>query len=155
MASMQSWHQAPHDPHEQAEIERLRVVVVGEDVLQRRRVAEAMRADGYRVDEIGVNGGALNSVDPFCQQTDRPDLLVIETSRCAERAVDLLSAVRRLDGSLSMVLIADVGDQELVDSAASRFGALATFTRPFELDDLRTAVMTFAGLRRAKGSSRP
>ncbi len=54
--------------------------------------------------------------------------------------LQILHGIRRSDWSTPVILITGYGTEE-VQKEARRLGALAFFNKPFDVDDLRTAIL--------------
>lgn len=117
------------------------VVVVAEDDDEfRALLASALRGDGHSV---------LEACDA-AELRDRlltgplPDLVVSDVRMPGESGLDVLRWLRREGSEIPVVMITAFGDSE-THSEAKACGVAAMFDKPFEIDDLRTAVLHILG----------
>jgi DNA-binding NtrC family response regulator len=71
-----------------------------------------------------------------------PDIIVSDIRMPGFSGIDVLSAIRRVDLQVPVILITGFGSAE-VAAEAQQLGAASLFTKPFDLDDLRTALRYF------------
>lgn len=118
-----------------------RIVLAEDDPELRRLIGSVLRRDGYDVLEL-VDGAQL--LEYLVRQSDRnadaPDLIVSDIRMPGCTGLDVLAGVRRRDWATPVVLITAFGDRDTHEEA-ERLGAVAVFDKPFDLDDLRTAVL--------------
>lgn len=117
-------------------------ILLAEDDDEMRQLLEAeLRADGYEV--FAVNDGtemleALSEVSrpPF----GVPDAIVMDVRMPGYSGLHVLAALRAAHESTPVILITAFGDIRLHEEAA-RLGAAVVFDKPFDIDDLRTALL--------------
>jgi DNA-binding response OmpR family regulator len=125
-----------------------RVMVAEDDPEMRRLVAETLRKDGYEVITVSDGGRLLVTLAHELADdggADLVDLLVSDVRMPICTGVQILEQVRAARWRLPVILMTafgDVGTRNHVNS----LGAVL-FDKPFDLDDLRTAVACL--LRRA------
>ena len=120
-------------------------VLLAEDDDEMRQMLEAeLRADGYEV--FAVNDGtemleALSEVSrlPFAA----PDVIVMDVRMPGYSGLHILAALRAADWTTPVILITAFGDVRLHREAA-KLGAVV-FDKPFDVDDLRTALLNLTG----------
>jgi DNA-binding NtrC family response regulator len=69
------------------------------------------------------------------------DLIISDVRMPGRSGLDVLTALRRTDHRTPVILITAFGDAE-IHAEAHRLGVLAVFNKPFDLDDLRTLVVS-------------
>lgn len=114
---------------------RPRVLVAEDDAQMRRLVVEALRHDGYEVDEVHDGGQLLGAAS----QSADIDLIISDIRMPAFTGMQILAALRNAGSGVPVILMTAFGDDE-TRAHAERLGAIL-FDKPFALDDLRTAVM--------------
>lgn len=117
----------------------------------RRLVCEALRSDGYEVTAVADGGRLLVMLaheivdhDGF----DLADLVLSDLRMPVCTGMQILEQLRAVRCRMPFILMTAFGDAASRDHARS-LGAIL-FDKPFDLDDLRTAVATL--LRRDPGT---
>ena len=116
-------------------------VLVADDERDVRRVlVAALQRDGYTTMEARDGRELRAMVESSLRgRGSTVDLVVTDVHMPGLSGLEVLAIVRRLDGSLPVVLIAANPDEDLHDEARS-LGADAVLTKPFDLGELRTLV---------------
>lgn len=127
--------------HLRPEINAGLVLIAEDDDDLRVAMVMAMEADGYAVVAARDGLEALEYIEASLAQPDdvaMPDVLIcdVRMPRC-----DGIALLRQLEGRarIPAVVITGFANHELEDDA-HRLGAAWVFDKPFDLDDLRTAV---------------
>jgi len=120
-----------------------RVILAEDDREMRTMLAESLRRDGYQVIEA-ADGRALDALirSSFyaTPQGEPVDLIVTDVRMPGCSGLSVLEAVREARWAIPVILITAYGD-EATHEAARRLGVTAIFDKPFDVDDLRTAVL--------------
>jgi DNA-binding response OmpR family regulator len=125
-----------------------RVLVAEDDDDMRRIVSEALRKDGYDVIAVSDGGRLLLTLARQLIQSDGKavvDLLVSDMRLPIRSGMRVLEELRAARWRVPVILMTAFGDESMREHARE-LGAVL-FDKPFDLDDLRTAVATL--LRRA------
>jgi DNA-binding response OmpR family regulator len=119
-----------------------RVMVAEDDPEMRRLVADALRKDGYEVVEVPNGGRMLVQVTDECFRASMPtiDLIVSDVRMPVCSGLEIVRAIRDSGWMVPVILMTAFGDDETRDRAAAMNALL--FDKPFQLDDLRTAVLS-------------
>jgi two-component system, response regulator, stage 0 sporulation protein F len=119
----------------------LRVLLAEDDDALRGLVAEALRSDGYDVLEArdGVEGMALLN-DSMSDPSAHLDVVLADVRMPNLSGLGMLEQLRRCGVRLPVVMMTGFCPSS-VEVVAKRLGALGVFRKPFDLDDLRTALM--------------
>ena len=125
-----------------AQTNRLRLLVAEDDVPLRTLIVRHLRLEGFDVDEAASGDLALDLIThALLTHPPRPyDLLITDVRMPGTTGLEVLGAIRELDWHTPVIVITGFGDKEAHDEAA-RLGACALFDKPFDLDDLGTAVV--------------
>jgi len=118
-----------------------RVLVAEDDPEMRRLVCEVLRADGYQVTSVGDGGRLLVMLAHEIVDDDGAELadLVLSDVRMPVcTGIQILEQLRAVRCRVPFILMTAFGDSTSRDHARS-LGAIL-FDKPFDLDDLRTAV---------------
>jgi two-component system response regulator (stage 0 sporulation protein F) len=129
--------------HELWRADHPRVLLADSDLQLRRLVAGRLRRDGYLVRELPDGSELMTAVGLELARVARGgqpiDLIVAGVRLPGASGLEVLTAVRRSRWPVPFILIAAPGTPGLRHQAR-RLGASATFEKPFELDDLLTAI---------------
>jgi len=117
------------------------VVVADDDDELRAVVVDALRSDGYSVVEARDGEELLALVaDLVGDAATRPDVIVADVRMPKLSGLGVLEELRRTHVRLPVVMMTGFSPDS-VEVVARRFGAMGVLRKPFDLDDLRTAVM--------------
>jgi two-component system, response regulator, stage 0 sporulation protein F len=129
------------------------LVVVGDDDAELRAVlAMVLGDDGYAVEEAA---DGMSLVDLLLRDdAAEPDAVVMDVRMPGYTGLDVLEKLRLAGRRVPVILVTACGRE--VEPRAQRLGARAIFRKPFDLDDLRTALayIVEVGARHAGGSRR-
>jgi len=136
---------SPHVRIYNGRVCRGRVVLAEDDNEMRNLLASRLRRDGFEVLEA-CDGSELSTLIDAAHEdrllTSDPIVdVVISDARMPHRSgLDALEGLRKNDPQTPFILITAFGDTH-THSEAFRLGANAVFDKPFEVDDLCTAVI--------------
>lgn len=114
----------------------IRILVVEDDEDMRQVLVEGLEADGHEVRGCARVDDALQTLEgdgPF-------DVLITDVRLPGASGLELLSVLHQRRGMPARIVITGFGNQDLHECAAA-LGAFAVFDKPFDVDDLRTAVI--------------
>ena len=119
---------------------KLRVLVAEDDPDMRALVRAALAADGHDVIEASNGREALDLLSPLLfGSAPPPDVIVTDVRMPGVSGLTLASGLRSCGCRAPIIIMSAYGDH--LREHAEHVGADAVFTKPFEIDDLRTAVM--------------
>jgi DNA-binding response OmpR family regulator len=125
-----------------------RVLVADDDEAMLEVVAAGLRAEGYQVGTVCDGGQLVEWLDGALSfPDDMPDIIITDIRMPALSGLGALKALRRARMSMPVIVMTSFAD-ESVRTFATRLGAVAILKKPFELDDLLTAVMNAGALQR-------
>jgi CheY-like chemotaxis protein len=130
------------------------VLVADDDDDMRDLVAGTLRADGYAVLEARDGADLLTQLETAMgDPAARPDLVVTDIMMPKLSGLGVLDALRRAQLHFPVILMTVLKDDS-VYIVARRLGAVGVLRKPFDIDDLRTAVVNacLAYARRQPGS---
>jgi CheY-like chemotaxis protein len=128
-----------------------RILVAEDDEEMRRLVTDALRDDGYEVVELADGGRLLVDIAARLKaepEGDDIDLIVSDIRMPICTGLQILEALRQAHWHTPVILMTAFGDGATRRQAESLRAVL--FDKPFDLDDLRTAV---ANMLPADGST--
>lgn len=123
---------------------RPRVLVAEDDDTFRRLLVTTLRRDGFEIVEARTGRELLDHVAAVEQSGEPFDVIVSDVRMPGMTGMDALAGLRNADWAVPVILITAFGDEE-TRMEALRLGAGAFFAKPFDLADLRTAVLHLAG----------
>lgn len=119
-----------------------RVVLAEDDDAMRLLLVDAIRADGHEVKHVS-DGDALMRLLTICRTSGAvPDMLVSDVRMPGQTGLSVVRALRGWGWTIPIILITAFGT-ETAKCEAEAVGATILFSKPFDLDDLRTAVVHF------------
>jgi DNA-binding NtrC family response regulator len=114
------------------------VFVADDDDDLRSLVAEALRADGYSVVEVRDGVELLACIADYAGM---PTPVVVADVRMPHLSgLGVLSQLKKVHSNVPVLLMTGFLP-DAVRALADRLGALGVLAKPFDVDDLRTAVM--------------
>ncbi len=117
------------------------VLVADDDEDMRALVASALRGDGPDVVEAGDGEELLVALEETMDDpTLRPDVVVCDVKMPKLSGLGVLAAIQRAHMHCPVVLMTVLSD-ESIESVAKSLGAVGVLRKPFDVDDLRTAVV--------------
>ena len=117
------------------------MLVAEDDVEMRGIVAEALRADGHEVVELTDGGRLLVDISARLkagQGDEAIDLIVSDIRMPICTGLQIVAALRDAHWHTPVILMTAFGDQATRRHAETLQAVL--FDKPFDIDDLRTAV---------------
>jgi CheY-like chemotaxis protein len=118
-----------------------RILVAEDDFEMRRVVADALRDDGHEVVELADGGRFLVDIAARLKagtDADSADLIVSDIRMPVCTGLQILEVLRQARWRTPVILMTAFGDDATRRQAESLTAIL--FDKPFDLDDLRTAV---------------
>ncbi len=120
---------------------RTTVLVADDDEDMRALVATSLREDGYLVREACDGAELLTQLEEALDDpSSRPDVVVSDVMMPGLSGLGVLSALRRAQQDVPVILITVLSD-DTIHIVARRLGAVGVLRKPFDIDDLRTAII--------------
>ena len=120
-----------------------RVLVADDDDEMRGLLASELRRDGYEVLEAAGGAEVAAILAELRSRPDEaPELIVSDICMPSQTGLELLAELRKTELRVPVILITAFGDRAVHEKARA-LGAIAVFNKPFDLDDLRTAILNF------------
>ena len=136
------WEEAPTSA-DSIGTETVRIVVADDDDDIRDLVATTLRLDGYEVSEAGDGIALLDIV----ASSNPPHVIICDVRMPGIDGLTMLAALRRVGSRVPIIMMSAYCSSETRDEARTG-GADVFFTKPFDMDDLRTAVLNVRPRRR-------
>jgi two-component system, response regulator, stage 0 sporulation protein F len=117
-----------------------RVLLAEDDSELRGLLALTLRADGLQVSEVEDGAQMIDALTPGPDGSSGFDLVISDILMPRHDGLDAVARLRWTDQKVPVIFITAFGEDR-THQLAARLGAVAVFDKPFDLDDLRTAVV--------------
>jgi CheY-like chemotaxis protein len=121
-----------------------RIIVAEDEADVRQLVAVALRGLGYEIIEARSGAELLDEIgDGLLEEggsARRPDVIISDIRMPGLTGLEILAGLRQAEWSTAIVLMTAYPSPETREEA-ERLGADAFFAKPFDIDDLTTAVI--------------
>ncbi len=118
-----------------------KIFLAEDDEDMRALLARALRSDGYEVVEARDGAELLELLGEVSSSPwRRPDLIVTDVFMPGYSGLGVLGALRRTSWNIPVFVITARRDAD-VAADAMRLGASKVFRKPFDLTDLRAAIV--------------
>ena len=137
--------------------DRIRILLAEDDADLRQLLASELAADGYEVEEVADGRQFADWLARWSDPDERDDschVIISDIRMPGHSGLDILARLHRLQSKLPVIIITAFGDSATRRLAAS-LGAVAVFGKPFDVDDLRTAILHFAANSLARRPAAP
>lgn len=122
-------------------------ILLAEDHVEfRELLARTLEADGALVDCVADGEMAIARV---LQARFRPDVVVTDVRMPRKTGVDLIQAIRRAGLTIPVILFTGFG-QSINRAEVEAFGGAVLLEKPFDFDDLRTALRNLPSIARLR-----
>jgi CheY-like chemotaxis protein len=116
------------------------VIVADDDDDMRALVAATLRGEGHSVSEVADGEELLLALEGAVDDpTERPDIIVCDVKMPKLSGLGVLKALHRAHLPWPVVLMTVLGDQS-IDTVARSLGAVCVLRKPFDINELRTAL---------------
>lgn len=95
---------------------------------------EVFNSEGYTTYEASNGKAALDIV-----KNHKPDLVLLDMKIPGMDGLEILKQIRKIDTEIKVIMMTAYGELDMIKEAME-LGALAHFTKPFDIDELRHAV---------------
>ncbi|WP_241154327.1 response regulator [Staphylospora marina] len=112
-----------------------KILIVDDQYGIRLLLKEVFSKDDIEVFQASNGKQALEMI-----RTQQPDLILLDMKMPGMDGLELLRRLRRFDVRTKVIMMTAYGELDMVAEAKS-LGALTHFTKPFDIEDLRQAVI--------------
>ncbi len=117
------------------------IFLAEDDDDMRALIATALQSDGYEVVEAKDGAELLDLLaGASSSPMNRPDIIVSDVLMPCYSGLGVLAALHKSSWKIPVILITARRDEAVVKDAM-RLGASAVVHKPFDIDDLRTAIL--------------
>jgi CheY-like chemotaxis protein len=118
------------------------IYLAEDDEDMRALIARSLQSDGYEVIEAKDGAELLDLLaGASTQPMRRPDIIVSDVLMPCYSGLGVLAALHKSAWKVPVILITARRDEGVVNDAM-RLGASAVVHKPFDIDDLRTAILS-------------
>ncbi|ACV59788.1 response regulator [Alicyclobacillus acidocaldarius] len=111
-----------------------KVLVVDDQFGIRVLLHEVLQREGYEVFQASNGPSALSIVE-----REQPDLVLLDMKIPGMDGLEILRNLRKLGVDAKVIMMTAYGELDLIHEAME-MGAVAHFTKPFDIDELRRTV---------------
>ncbi|MDQ0189456.1 response regulator [Alicyclobacillus cycloheptanicus] len=111
-----------------------KILIVDDQFGIRVLLQEVLQREGYTIFQANNGPTALDIV-----QKENPDLILLDMKIPGMDGLEILRVIRKLEVETKVIMMTAYGELNLIREAME-LGALAHFTKPFDIDELRQAV---------------
>lgn len=111
-----------------------KVLIVDDQFGIRVLLQEVLLQEGYQVFQAANGPAALEIV-----KQESPDLILLDMKIPGMDGLEILRNLRKMGAECKVIMMTAYGELDLIQEAME-MGALAHFTKPFDIDELRQAV---------------
>ncbi|GGJ02508.1 response regulator [Alicyclobacillus cellulosilyticus] len=111
-----------------------KVLIVDDQLGIRVLLQEVLSQEGYET-FAAANGQEALAV----AVRERPDLVLLDMKIPGMDGLEILRCIRKADAAAKVIMMTAYGELDLIQEAME-LGAIAYFTKPFDIDELRMAV---------------
>jgi two-component system response regulator (stage 0 sporulation protein F) len=127
-------------PRDSTDRQPYRLTIAEDDDDIRDTLARLFTEDGFEVTQV-ASGELL--VQHLEGKSQSPDMLILDHRMPGYSGLDILRVLHKWEWDIPVIMITAFGKE--VFPLARSFGACAVFEKPFDHDDLRTAVHFYLG----------
>lgn len=111
-----------------------KILIVDDQFGIRVLLQEVLVQEGYQVFQAPNGPTALEIV-----KNDAPDLILLDMKIPGMDGLEILRNIRKMEVDTKVIMMTAYGELDLIQEAME-LGALAHFTKPFDIDELRQKV---------------
>ena len=111
-----------------------KILIVDDQFGIRALLQEVLHKEGYTIFQAPNGPTALQLV-----QAENPDLVLLDMKIPGMDGLEILRNIRKMEIETKVIMMTAYGELDLIQEAME-MGALAHFTKPFDIDELRQAV---------------
>lgn len=111
-----------------------RLLIVDDQFGIRALLSEVFKQEGYETFQAENGKTALEIVF-----AERPEIVLLDMKIPGMDGLEILGRIKQVAPSTKVIMMTAYGELDMIEEA-SRLGALCHFTKPFDIDDLKSEV---------------
>ena len=111
-----------------------KILIVDEQYGIRILLNEVFQREGYTTYQAANGMQALEIV-----RKHRPDLVLLDMKIPGMDGIEILKRLKEIDPDIKVIIMTAYGELDMIQET-KELGAIMHFAKPFDIDDLRTAV---------------
>ncbi|WCK54375.1 response regulator [Aneurinibacillus sp. Ricciae_BoGa-3] len=115
-------------------MESKKVLVVDDQYGIRVLLFEVFGKEGYQTFQAANGKQALDIV-----ASESPDLVILDMKIPGMDGLEILKEIKKINQSIKVIMMTAYGELDMIKEA-TELGAVSHFTKPFDIDELRSAV---------------
>ncbi|MFC5701288.1 response regulator [Cohnella faecalis] len=115
-------------------MDQKRLLIVDDQVGIRILLLEVFATEGYETFQAANGKTALDIV-----RLHSPDLVLLDMKIPGMDGLEILKKIKEINRSIKVIMMTAYGELDMIKEATD-LGALMHFTKPFDIDELRSAV---------------
>lgn len=116
------------------QLDKKKVLIVDDQNGIRVLLVEVFSSEGYETFQASNGKLALEIV-----KSEKPDLVLLDMKIPGMDGLEILKHIKAIDSNAKVIMMTAYGELDMINEATA-LGALMHFTKPFDIDELRTAV---------------
>ncbi len=116
-----------------------KVLIVDDQYGIRLLLLEVFSKDGYQTFQAANGKDAINIV-----HEESPDIVLLDMKIPGMDGLEILKHIKKINEDIKVIMMTAYGELDMLEEATSN-GVLTHFTKPFDIDELRTAVKEALG----------
>ncbi|RDI41555.1 response regulator [Falsibacillus pallidus] len=118
-----------------------KILIVDDQFGIRILLNEVLQKEGYQTFQAANGVQALDIVTKHS-----PDLVLLDMKIPGMDGIEILKRMKVIDQDIRVIIMTAYGELDMIQEAKD-LGALTHFAKPFDIDDIRTAVRTHLPLK--------
>lgn len=114
-----------------------KVLIVDDQFGIRTLLNEVLQKEGY---EIFQAANGLQALD--VTEKHDPDLVLLDMKIPGMDGLEILSKLKEIKADIKVIIMTAYGEKDLIEKT-KELGALAHFSKPFDIDEIRSAVRKY------------
>jgi two-component system, response regulator, stage 0 sporulation protein F len=114
-----------------------KILIVDDQFGIRILLNEVLQREGYETYQAANGIQALDIVT-----NHSPDLVLLDMKIPGMDGIEILKRMRKIDQEISVIIMTAYGELDMIQEAKD-LGALTHFAKPFDIDDIRSAVKKY------------
>lgn len=114
-----------------------KVLIVDDQYGIRTLLNEILQKEGYKVFQAANGLQALDIVNK-----DVPDLVLLDMKIPGMDGLEILKEMKKIESNIKVIIMTAYGELDMIEQTKT-LGALAHFSKPFDIEEIRVAVRKY------------